>query len=165
MSANDLEPVGNEVALRFTAVPLEDSEATAYESFFFFSSRRRHTRFKCDWSSDVCSSDLSISAMPARNGTGDPEPLSAAAHPGAAHRQRRLFAGSSHERHCCAKHRCRRLHSIREVESSRSRASRTTRRQFASPLTRNATVNTNVAATSVGPTQLELQPQHVIAAN
>src|SRR5260370_11757493 len=26
---------------------------------FFFSSRRRHTRFKCDWSSDVCSSDLS----------------------------------------------------------------------------------------------------------
>src|SRR5207237_5710671 len=26
--------------------------------WFFFSSRRRHTRFKCDWSSDVCSSDL-----------------------------------------------------------------------------------------------------------
>src|SRR5205085_4488695 len=26
---------------------------------FFFSSRRRHTRFDCDWSSDVCSSDLS----------------------------------------------------------------------------------------------------------
>src|SRR5205085_8209664 len=26
--------------------------------FFFFSSRRRHTRFACDWSSDVCSSDL-----------------------------------------------------------------------------------------------------------
>src|SRR5260370_28557313 len=25
---------------------------------FFFPSRRRHTRFKCDWSSDVCSSDL-----------------------------------------------------------------------------------------------------------
>src|SRR5260370_30324786 len=25
---------------------------------FFYSSRRRHTRFKCDWSSDVCSSDL-----------------------------------------------------------------------------------------------------------
>src|SRR2546430_1025602 len=24
---------------------------------FFFSSRRRHTRFDCDWSSDVCSSD------------------------------------------------------------------------------------------------------------
>src|SRR2546430_6236777 len=26
--------------------------------YFFFSSRRRHTRFDCDWSSDVCSSDL-----------------------------------------------------------------------------------------------------------
>src|SRR6266853_4242168 len=26
--------------------------------FFFFSSRRRHTSFDCDWSSDVCSSDL-----------------------------------------------------------------------------------------------------------
>src|SRR5256886_5101021 len=29
---------------------------------FFFSSRRRHTRFDCDWSSDVCSSDLSATA-------------------------------------------------------------------------------------------------------
>src|SRR5256886_13682105 len=29
-----------------------------YIFFFFFSSRRRHTRFDCDWSSDVCSSDL-----------------------------------------------------------------------------------------------------------
>src|SRR3712207_7956253 len=28
--------------------------------FFFFSSRRRHTRYWRDWSSDVCSSDLSI---------------------------------------------------------------------------------------------------------
>src|SRR5256884_6485653 len=27
-------------------------------SFFFFSSRRRHTRCSRDWSSDVCSSDL-----------------------------------------------------------------------------------------------------------
>src|SRR3989475_12058126 len=31
---------------------------------FFFSSRRRHTRFDCDWSSDVCSSDL----LPGRRG-------------------------------------------------------------------------------------------------
>src|SRR5256885_16272273 len=30
--------------------------ASAY--FFFFSSRRRHTRLQGDWSSDVCSSDL-----------------------------------------------------------------------------------------------------------
>src|SRR2546421_1664794 len=28
--------------------------------FFFFSSRRRHTRSDRDWSSDVCSSDLSV---------------------------------------------------------------------------------------------------------
>src|SRR5437762_9471063 len=29
---------------------------------FFFSSRRRHTRYIGDWSSDVCSSDLGLSA-------------------------------------------------------------------------------------------------------
>src|SRR5256886_13232455 len=32
--------------------------SSEHTSFFFFSSRRRHTRFDCDWSSDVCSSDL-----------------------------------------------------------------------------------------------------------
>src|SRR5947207_12532169 len=32
--------------------------------FFFFSSRRRHTRSLCDWSSDVCSSDLEIVHIP-----------------------------------------------------------------------------------------------------
>src|SRR5207237_2118134 len=36
-----------------------DSRSLFYSQlYFFFSSRRRHTRFKCDWSSDVCSSDL-----------------------------------------------------------------------------------------------------------
>src|SRR2546430_3832423 len=35
------------------------AEARGYNrDNFFFSSRRRHTRFDCDWSSDVCSSDL-----------------------------------------------------------------------------------------------------------
>src|SRR2546430_13515957 len=34
------------------------SARSRYVYFFFFSSRRRHTRFDCDWSSDVCSSDL-----------------------------------------------------------------------------------------------------------
>src|SRR5256886_12770018 len=45
---------------------------------FFFSSRRRHTRFDCDWSSDVCSSDLGrVTQNPiatpalASGGTGD----------------------------------------------------------------------------------------------
>src|SRR5690242_21094341 len=33
--------------------------------FFFFSSRRRHTRLTCDWSSDVCSSDLEASLFAA----------------------------------------------------------------------------------------------------
>src|SRR5256886_7489168 len=32
---------------------------------FFFSSRRRHTRFDCDWSSDVCSSDLKCESVSA----------------------------------------------------------------------------------------------------
>src|SRR2546430_6070761 len=40
--------------------------------FFFFSSRRRHTRFDCDWSSDVCSSDLRRRER-GRAGLGDPE--------------------------------------------------------------------------------------------
>src|SRR6516164_11241181 len=31
---------------------------------FFFSSRRRHTRWNCDWSSDVCSSDLPVAHIP-----------------------------------------------------------------------------------------------------
>src|SRR5688572_12685436 len=31
--------------------------------YFFFSSRRRHTRFDCDWSSDVCSSDLVLAFL------------------------------------------------------------------------------------------------------
>src|SRR2546430_13357040 len=34
------------------------SDSLTLSSVFFFSSRRRHTRFDCDWSSDVCSSDL-----------------------------------------------------------------------------------------------------------
>src|SRR5207253_4298526 len=31
--------------------------------FFFFSSRRRHTRWPRDWSSDVCSSDLVLGEL------------------------------------------------------------------------------------------------------
>src|SRR5690606_16892050 len=36
---------------------------------FFFSSRRRHTRFSRDWSSDVCSSDLSGASWTIFEGT------------------------------------------------------------------------------------------------
>src|SRR5438034_3065304 len=35
-----------------------------YFFFFFFSSRRRHTRSLCDWSSDVCYSDLAPAEAP-----------------------------------------------------------------------------------------------------
>src|SRR2546426_9145556 len=41
-------------------------EAMVLLSFFFFSSRRRHTRLQGDWSSDVCSSDLLRAAKPLR---------------------------------------------------------------------------------------------------
>src|SRR5256886_10869847 len=51
---------------------------TVCGTLFFFSSRRRHTRFDCDWSSDVCSSDLgelperenSVSSKPPDHRTG-----------------------------------------------------------------------------------------------
>src|SRR5437762_14190897 len=40
--------------------------------YFFFSSRRRHTRYIGDWSSDVCSSDLRrISSMCSPRGRTD----------------------------------------------------------------------------------------------
>src|SRR5260370_28094775 len=47
--------------IRFDSSSLRHRLLTVYCMYylcFFFSSRRRHTRFKCDWSSDVCSSDL-----------------------------------------------------------------------------------------------------------
>src|SRR5256886_10160462 len=37
---------------------LTGSSSDVVSAICFFSSRRRHTRFDCDWSSDVCSSDL-----------------------------------------------------------------------------------------------------------
>src|SRR2546426_10258900 len=51
-----------------------------YDLFFFFSSRRRHTRLQGDWSSDVCSSDLTRRApwrrAPAPRRTPPPRPWS-----------------------------------------------------------------------------------------
>src|SRR2546430_7666729 len=44
---------------RQTCYQVQPNQAT----FFFFSSRRRHTRFDCDWSSDVCCSDLGYVAL------------------------------------------------------------------------------------------------------
>src|SRR5260221_6588246 len=44
----------------------------AHREIFFFASRRRHTRSLCDWSSDVCSSDLDsiIGLMPIEDERG-----------------------------------------------------------------------------------------------
>src|SRR5256712_5762518 len=44
---------------------MKSSFLVSFSSFFFFSSRRRHTRSDRDWSSDVCSSDL-LSGDPTR---------------------------------------------------------------------------------------------------
>src|SRR2546430_4099197 len=49
-----------------------DNISTNVVTFFFFSSRRRHTRFDCDWSSDVCSSDLTTSTT---RGSGSVVPM------------------------------------------------------------------------------------------
>src|SRR3712207_7811285 len=48
---------------------------TAYDVDFFFSSRRRHTRYWRDWSSDVCSSDLLVADLEvmAADGAGGEE--------------------------------------------------------------------------------------------
>src|SRR2546425_4393717 len=48
---------GKEVVIETYCPAVLDSLGLEYE-FFFFSSRRRHTRSDPDWSSDVCSSDL-----------------------------------------------------------------------------------------------------------
>src|SRR3712207_7967688 len=55
-------------------------------SLFFFSSRRRHTRYWRDWSSDVCSSDLRIVI----EGRGADEPLTPARDPASLARNRRV---------------------------------------------------------------------------
>src|SRR5437660_9280714 len=47
----------------------DDAHVVAW-SLFFFSSRRRHTRWPRDWSSDVCSSDLNDAPAAAVVATG-----------------------------------------------------------------------------------------------
>src|SRR5256885_8350726 len=47
-------------AIRVSSFHASDGIALRELCFFFFSSRRRHTRLQGDWSSDVCSSDLDL---------------------------------------------------------------------------------------------------------
>src|SRR5256886_9115553 len=49
---------GIAASLAVTAMTAQAAVDVCDYGSFFFSSRRRHTRFDCDWSSDVCSSDL-----------------------------------------------------------------------------------------------------------
>src|SRR5689334_25333851 len=53
---------------------------------FFFSSRRRHTRWNCDWSSDVCSSDLVLGLQIAVHDSGGMRVLEHAHAAGVVHR-------------------------------------------------------------------------------
>src|SRR2546430_2479856 len=54
----------------FKCAPYYGAESlSAMLDVFFFSSRRRHTIFDCDWSSDVCSSDLQPPGPDAGGGT------------------------------------------------------------------------------------------------
>src|SRR6266568_3124126 len=63
------------------------------EPLFFFSSRRRHTRWNCDWSSDVCSSDLrGIGGRVAeQHGIAAVQPDRELAGPGRLHQQPRVL--------------------------------------------------------------------------
>src|SRR5206468_8839889 len=65
-----------------------------------FSSRRRHTRSDRDWSSDVCSSDLEVSNLIRRNGTGNGEARLSVnvEHPGSALLSREVRGQESHFR-------------------------------------------------------------------
>src|SRR5207248_3302892 len=67
-----------------------------YLDFFFFSSRRRHTRSYGDWSSDVCSSDYRAAAPPYERRRSWQR--SAASHPRSCHPRRTPRAGRADSR-------------------------------------------------------------------
>src|SRR3712207_6953363 len=62
--------------------------------FFFFSSRRRHTRYWRDWSSDVCSSDLGGRRLLPVPAAGRPELRRGGQPPGHAVLGHRLLCGA-----------------------------------------------------------------------
>src|SRR5256885_9373761 len=58
----DVVMFGYELSVSLFGVSFILSISTYCALFFFFSSRRRHTRLQGDWSSDVCSSDLAAAS-------------------------------------------------------------------------------------------------------
>src|SRR5689334_24558824 len=69
--------------------------------FFFFSSRRRHTRWNCDWSSDVCSSDLKPSftfICTLFHGMRETSPIRAAAYDTSSHPKQTISPSLQHLR-------------------------------------------------------------------
>src|SRR5439155_18862391 len=72
-----------------------------YRAFFFFSSRRRHTRWPRDWSSVVCSSDLQLNVAEAATRADLPKApafYNPRTHPERAVRRRNLVLGLMRER-------------------------------------------------------------------
>src|SRR5260370_1453975 len=65
-SATSRQNTKDQVYAQNEMLAYQQKESTARVASFFFSSKRRNTKFKCDWSSDVCSSDLPPPALPCR---------------------------------------------------------------------------------------------------
>src|SRR5690625_7576375 len=61
------------MVMRFDSLSLSASSVSV--ASFFFSSRRRHTRWPRDWSSDVCSSDLRLCERDPARKVGGPADL------------------------------------------------------------------------------------------
>src|SRR2546430_5606317 len=61
--SNVADAMGANQVMTMVQIMMRDERKVV--GLFFFSSRRRHTRFDCDWSSDVCSSDLNRGPVPA----------------------------------------------------------------------------------------------------
>src|SRR5437764_14929487 len=88
--------------------------------FFFFSSRRRHTRYIGDWSSDVCSSDLAADCLVKAATDKHALRRAAAAHVlGQAKDEQRKIAARSEERRVGKECRSRRS---REHDKKKERA-------------------------------------------
>src|SRR3989449_7598072 len=87
---------------------LEEWCEYSLDGFFFFSSRRRHTRCSRDWSSDVCSSDLvsgGAGVLAARGGgrSAGAGALSAPGRGGRPHARRPAWPGGADETGCAGR--------------------------------------------------------------